>query len=84
MLDVLINNAGASYNYEERVVSKVNPEWEQTVVVNAMAPIMVTDLLLDNLKETAEKKVFIFLIHNYGTHILEQLCNNIFYFVLLQ
>ena len=57
MLDVLINNAGASYNYEERVVSKVNPEWEQTVVVNAMAPITVTDLLLDNLKETAEKKV---------------------------
>ena len=57
MLDILINNAGAVYSYNNRMVSEVNPEWEQTVVVNAMAPMMVTDLLLENLKETADKKV---------------------------
>ena len=57
MLDILINNAGAVYSYNTRMVSEVNPEWEQTVVVNAMAPMMVTDLLLENLKETADKKV---------------------------
>ncbi|XP_067944518.1 dehydrogenase/reductase SDR family member on chromosome X-like [Watersipora subatra] len=55
-LDVLVNNAGAIYDYPERQVADVNPEWEKTMIVNALGPITLTDLFVDDLKETALEK----------------------------
>ncbi|XP_067951175.1 uncharacterized protein [Watersipora subatra] len=55
-LDFLINNAGATFNYPEMQSAEVNPKWEKTMVVNALAPIYLTDLLIDSLKETAAEK----------------------------
>ena len=66
-MDVLINNAGCIMNYKERVTCPSNPDWEQTIAVNSIAPILLTDLLIDSLKETASAKV----IHQhqlYFTH----------------
>jgi len=56
-LDVLVNNAGMSpSNSKERMMSEFNPEWELTLVVNCIAPVLLTDLLIDNLKQTAAAK----------------------------
>lgn len=42
---------------EERVMCEAHPDWEMAVMVNAIAPILLTELLLPCLKETARAKV---------------------------
>ena len=57
-LDILINNAGLSPPPgKERAMSEYNAEWELTMAVNCIAPVLLTDLLIDSLKRTAAHKV---------------------------
>lgn len=59
-LDVLVNNAGISPpETKERTMCTDNPDWEITVATNCLGPLLLTDLLLDNLKDTAATKVSI-------------------------
>ncbi|KAF6037306.1 hypothetical protein EB796_004386 [Bugula neritina] len=56
LLDVLINNAGCYFDGNDRHVCSTNEEWEITFATNAIGPILLTDLLIENLKETASEK----------------------------
>ena len=57
-LDILINNAGLSPPPgKERAMSEYNAELELTMAVNCIAPVLLTDLLIDSLKQTAAHKV---------------------------
>ena len=38
-------------------MSEYNAEWELTMAVNCIAPVLLTDLLIDSLKQTAAHKV---------------------------
>lgn len=58
MLDVLVNNAGVSPpNSPERTMNPYDEQREISMSVNCIAPILLTDLLLHDLKQTVRKKV---------------------------
>ena len=61
-LDLLVNNAGV-YGARGRaqVLSTLDvPSWQETLLVNAIAPIKLTEALLQNLlRATAPKAVFV-------------------------
>ena len=62
-LDILINNAGLSPPPgKERAMTEYNTEWELTMAVNCIAPVLLTDLLIDSLKQTAALKVSAILV----------------------
>lgn len=52
-LDVLVNNAGAFYNRRRETVYGV----EMTFLVNHLAPFLLTNLLLDILKDSAPARI---------------------------
>jgi NAD(P)-dependent dehydrogenase (short-subunit alcohol dehydrogenase family) len=52
-LDVLINNAGAYYSSRQDTPYGV----ERTFLVNYLAPFLLTDLLLDRLRESAPARI---------------------------
>jgi NAD(P)-dependent dehydrogenase (short-subunit alcohol dehydrogenase family) len=53
-LDVLINNAGGVMN-EQRAVTKEG--FEKTIVVNHLAPFLLTSLLFDKLKKSEDGRI---------------------------
>lgn len=52
-LDVLVNNAGATFPKREESVDEI----EMTLAVNHLAPFLLTSLLLDKLKDTGGSRV---------------------------
>jgi NAD(P)-dependent dehydrogenase (short-subunit alcohol dehydrogenase family) len=52
-LDILINNAGAYFNRRHRTVYGV----EKTLLVNHLAPFLLTNLLLDRLEESLSARI---------------------------
>ena len=57
-LDVLVNNAGVSPpNSSDRTMNPYNEDWELSMSVNCIAPVLLTDLLMDELKQCALNKV---------------------------
>ena len=57
-LDVLVNNAGVSPpNSSDRTMNPHNEDWELSMSVNCIAPVLLTDLLMDELKQCALSKV---------------------------
>jgi NAD(P)-dependent dehydrogenase (short-subunit alcohol dehydrogenase family) len=52
-LDILINNAGAYFNRRHRTVYGV----EKTLLVNHLAPFLLTNLLLDRLQESESARI---------------------------
>jgi len=71
LLDVLINNAGCYFDGNDRHVCSTNEEWEITFATNAIGPILLTDLLIENLKETASEKVFLCCRARWRVYILD-------------
>ena len=43
-------------------MAEYNAEWELTMAVNCIAPVLLTDLLIDSLKQTAAHKVSAILV----------------------
>jgi dehydrogenase/reductase SDR family protein 12 len=52
-IHVLINNAGALYNYREETVDGI----ERTLALNLMGPFLLTTLLLPKLKSSAPSRI---------------------------
>jgi NAD(P)-dependent dehydrogenase (short-subunit alcohol dehydrogenase family) len=77
-LDVLINNAGAYFNRRHRTVYGV----EKTLLVNHLAPFLLTNLLLDRLEESLSARIINVSsnAHRYGQLDLDDLNMERFYF----
>lgn len=57
-LDVLVNNAGMMPPHgKARTMCASQPRWEITMATNCVGPVLLTDLLMDSLKQTARSKV---------------------------
>ena len=64
-IDVLINNAGiGSTNQHFQAVSP--KPWLEVLTVNLIAPLMVTQSIIDNVKKGSDKKIF-FLSSQLGS-----------------
>ena len=56
-IDIFINNAGV-YGPRDSTFGKVSAnEWAQVLQVNAKAPMILTQLLIDNLRDGSDKKL---------------------------
>ncbi len=56
-IDIFINNAGV-YGPRDSVFGNVSTdEWAEVLQINALAPLMLTQLLIDNLHDGFEKKL---------------------------
>ena len=56
-IDIFINNAGV-YGPRDSVFGKVSAnEWAKVLQVNAEAPMILTQLLIDNLRDGSDKKL---------------------------
>ncbi|MCH2346045.1 MAG: SDR family oxidoreductase [Pseudomonadales bacterium] len=56
-IDIFINNAGV-YGPRDSTFGKVSAnEWAKVLQVNAMAPMILTQLLIDNLRDGTDKKL---------------------------
>jgi retinol dehydrogenase-12 len=53
IIDVLVNNAGAVYSNRELTVE----DFEKTFAVNHLAPFLLTNILLDNLKNSTQGRI---------------------------
>ena len=64
-IDILINNAGvgSSNQHFEAVSSK---PWLEVLKVNLIAPLMITQSIIDNVKKSLEKKIY-FLSSQLGS-----------------
>jgi NAD(P)-dependent dehydrogenase (short-subunit alcohol dehydrogenase family) len=57
-IDVLVNNAGTSGNYEGQLPGKFDEAtFEEIMRVNAFAPLRISSALLDNVSTSRQKKV---------------------------
>jgi NAD(P)-dependent dehydrogenase (short-subunit alcohol dehydrogenase family) len=57
-IDVLVNNAGTSGNYEGQLPGKFDEAaFEEIMQVNAFAPLRLSSLLLDNVGASKQKKI---------------------------
>jgi NAD(P)-dependent dehydrogenase (short-subunit alcohol dehydrogenase family) len=57
-IDVLVNNAGTSGNYEGQLPGKFDDAaFEEIMRVNAFAPLKVSSALLDNVSASKQKKI---------------------------
>ena len=64
-IDILINNAGVgSTNQHFRAVSP--KPWLEVLKVNLIAPLIVTQAIIDNVKKGSDKKIF-FLSSQLGS-----------------
>lgn len=64
-LNILINNAGmCPPTTDERTMCSHNPRWEIGVATNCFGPILLADLLKEDLKKAATEEV-IYLVFNY-------------------
>ncbi len=77
-LDILINNAGAYFNRRHRTVYGV----EKTLLVNHLAPFLLTNLLLDRLQESESARIVNVSsnAHTHGQLDLDDLNMDRFYF----
>jgi NAD(P)-dependent dehydrogenase (short-subunit alcohol dehydrogenase family) len=56
-VDIFINNAGV-YGPRDASFGKVDPkEWEQVLFVNSIAPLLLTQEIIGNLREGGDKKL---------------------------
>ena len=57
-IDVLVNNAGTSGNYEGQLLGKFDEAvFQEIMTVNAFAPLRVSSALLDNVIASRQKKI---------------------------
>lgn len=57
-IDILIHNAGINGTPKAQTAERIDPEgWMATVRVNALAPMLITQSLRDNLRRGHEKKL---------------------------
>jgi NAD(P)-dependent dehydrogenase (short-subunit alcohol dehydrogenase family) len=57
-IDVLVNNAGTSGNYEGQLPGKFDDAaFEEIMRVNAFAPLRISSALLDNVSASRQKKI---------------------------
>ncbi|KAJ8313584.1 hypothetical protein KUTeg_008145 [Tegillarca granosa] len=54
-LHVLVNNAGMSYAFKDKTRRFTKDNFEMTMGINHLGPFLLTHLLLDDLKKTAEE-----------------------------
>jgi NAD(P)-dependent dehydrogenase (short-subunit alcohol dehydrogenase family) len=75
-LDVLVNNAGAYFNRRHKTIHGV----EKTLLVNHLAPFLLTNLMLDHMQENARIVNVSSNAHQNGQLDLDDLNFNRFYF----
>lgn len=77
-LDVLINNAGAYFNWRQRTIHGM----EKTFLVNHLAPFLLTKLLLDHLHNSTSARIINVSsgAHQHGQLDLNDLNMDRFYF----
>jgi NAD(P)-dependent dehydrogenase (short-subunit alcohol dehydrogenase family) len=56
-IDVFINNAGVYGPRDANFGNVVSSEWEQVIRVNAIAPMLLTQLIIGSLRQGTDKKL---------------------------